>query len=115
MIIEAEECMEYFAENRKLTKILNDPRLLVKNFGRDRAKRIQARLDEFDAADTLKQIPSDPPPRCHRLHNNLEGKFAVDVSKNFRIVFEGYDKADQLSIEKSAIVTVQIIKIEDYH
>ena len=80
--------MEYFAENRKLTKILNDPRLLVKNFGRDRAKRIQARLDEFDA---------------------------VDVSKNFRIVFEGYDKADQLSIEKSAIVTVQIIKIEDYH
>ncbi|AVK61666.1 plasmid maintenance system killer protein [Lactobacillus sp. CBA3605] len=107
--------MEYFAENRKLTKILNDSRLLVKTFGHDRAKRIKARLDEFNAADTLQQIPFDPPPRCHRLRNNLEGKFAVDVSKNFRIVFEGYDKADQFSVEKSSIVTVQIIKIEDYH
>ncbi len=46
----------------KLDKILNDPRLLVKNFGHDRAKRIQMRLDEFDAANTLQQIPSDPPP-----------------------------------------------------
>ncbi|MFC6295936.1 type II toxin-antitoxin system RelE/ParE family toxin [Lactiplantibacillus daoliensis] len=109
------ERMDYVAENRKLAKILNDSRLLVKNFGRDRAKRIQTRLDEFDAATSLQQIPSDPPPRCHRLHNNLEGKFAVDVSKNFRIIFEGYDKNDQLSVEKSEIVTVQIIQIEDYH
>lgn len=107
--------MEYVAESRKLTKILNAPRLLVKSFGRDRAKRIQRRLDEFDAAKMLAQIPSDPPPRCHRLHGNLEGKFAVDVSKNFRIVFEGYDKNDQLSVEKSEIVTVQIIEISDYH
>lgn len=107
--------MEYVAESRKLTKTLNDPRLLVKSFGRNRAKRIQRRLDEFDAAKTLAQIPSDPPPRCHRLHSNLEGKFAVDVSKNFRIVFEGYDKNDQPSVEKSEIVTVQIIQIEDYH
>ncbi|WP_125582292.1 type II toxin-antitoxin system RelE/ParE family toxin [Levilactobacillus cerevisiae] len=107
--------MEYVAENHKLTKILSDPRLLVKNFGRDRAKRIQARLDEFDAASNLQQIPSDPPPRCHRLHGNLEGDFAVDISKNFRIVFEGYDKSDQLSVEKSEIVTVQILQIEDYH
>ena len=107
--------MEYVAESRKLDKILNDPRLLVKSFGHDRAKRIQMRLDEFDAANTLQQIPSDPPPRCHRLHNNLEGEFAVDVSKNFRIIFEGYDKNDQLSVEKSEIVTVQITQIEDYH
>ncbi len=107
--------MEYFAEGRKLTKILNNPRLLVKNFGRDRAKRIQTRLDEFAAANTLQQIPSDPPPRCHRLRNNLEGKFAVDVSKNFRIIFEGYDKNDQLSVEKLQIVTIQILEITDYH
>ncbi|KRK88007.1 type II toxin-antitoxin system RelE/ParE family toxin [Lentilactobacillus sunkii] len=107
--------MEYFAETRKLAKTLNNPRLLVKSFGTDRAKRIQARLDEFDGAQTLQQIPSDPPPRCHRLHNNLEGKFAVDVSRNFRIIFEGYDKNDRLSVIKTDIVTIQILSIEDYH
>nr|WP_267202104.1 addiction module toxin RelE [Limosilactobacillus kribbianus] len=73
------------------------------------------RLDEFDAARNLEQIPSTPPPRCHRLQGELAGKFAVDISGNYRIVFEGYDKNDQLSVIKSAIVTIQIIDIVDYH
>lgn len=107
--------MEYFAETRKLTKILNDPKLLLKHYGKARAKRIQARLDEFDAAQNLTQIPSDPPPRCHPLQGSLEGKFAVDVSGNYRMVFEGYDKYDHLSTDKNDIVTIQIIDIEDYH
>lgn len=107
--------MEYFAETKKLTKILNDPKLILKYYGKDRTKRILARLDEFDAAQNLSQIPSDPPPRCHPLKGNLEGKFAVDISGNYRIVFEGYDKKDQLSTDKAKIVTIQIISIEDYH
>lgn len=107
--------MEYFAETKKLTKILNEPKLLLRYYGKSRAKRIQARLDEFDAAQNLSQIPSDPPPRCHSLKGNLEGKFAVDISGNYRIVFEGYDKEDCLSTEKRQIVTIQITSIEDYH
>lgn len=107
--------MEYFAETRKLTKILNSHRLLVKNFGKTRAQKIEDRLDEFDAAKNLSQIPSDPPPRCHRLSGDLQNKFAVDISANFRMVFEGYDKNDNLSVKKSEIVTVQITDIEDYH
>ncbi|NRO36627.1 hypothetical protein IMAU30025_00946 [Lactobacillus helveticus] len=51
--------MEYFAETKKLTKVLNSPRLMTKEFGKDRARRIMARLDEFDAAKNLAQIPSD--------------------------------------------------------
>lgn len=106
--------MECFAETKKLTKILNDPRLLKKHYGK-MAKKIQQRLDEFDAAKTLQQIPSDPPPRCHSLKGDREGSFAVDVSGNYRMIFEGYDKNDQQSVEKDKIVTVQIISIEDYH
>lgn len=107
--------MEYFAETRKLTKILNSSRLIKKYYGKNMAKKIQARLDEFSAAKNLQQIPSDPPPRCHPLHGNREGTFAVDVSGNYRMIFEGYDEDDQLSIKKEKIVTVQIIDIEDYH
>lgn len=44
-----------------------------------------------------------------------EGSFAVDVSGNYRMFFEGYDKNDQQSVEKDKIVTVQITSIEDYH
>lgn len=107
--------MEYFAETRKLTKILNNPRLIQKYFGKDMTKKILARLDEFSAAKNLAQIPSDPPPRCHLLYGNLEGKYAVDVSGNYRMVFEGYDKDDKLCFNKEKIVTIQIIAIEDYH
>lgn len=107
--------MEYFGETKKLTKILNNPRLIQKHYGKNMMKKIIERLDEFDAAENLQQIPSDPPPRCHLLHGSLEGKFAVDVSGNYRIVFEGYDKNDQLSVQKEKIVTIQITDIEDYH
>lgn len=107
--------MECFAKTAKLTRILNSPKLIVRHYGKQRAQRIQARLDEFAAAQTLAQIPSEPPPRCHLLRGEFEGKFAVDISKNYRLIFEGYDKNDRLSADKNEIVTVQIIKIEDYH
>lgn len=106
--------MEYFAETKKLSKILSNPRLLKKHFGK-MADKIQQRLDEFDAADNLSQIPSDPPPRCHLLTSNRKNTFAVDVSGNYRMIFEGYDSNDNLTIKKSKIVTVQIIEIVDYH
>jgi proteic killer suppression protein len=107
--------MEYFAETKKLTKILNNERLLIKHFGKNKAKKIIDRLDEFSAASNLSEIPSDPPPRCHPLTGNLNNKFAVDVSGNYRMIFEGYDKNDKLSIKKSEIVTIQIIAIDDHH
>lgn len=90
-----------FCRDKKLTKVLNSPRLMTKEFGKDRAMRIMARLDEFDAAKNLAQIPSDSPPRCHKLQGNLQGEFAVDVSGNYRMIFEGYDKNDVISTKKS--------------
>lgn len=74
--------MECFAETAKLAKILNNPKLILRHYGKIRARRILARLDEFTAAQTLAQIPSDPPPRRHLLKGKFEGKFAVDISKN---------------------------------
>lgn len=106
--------MECFGQTKKLTRILNDPKLLKKEYG-ELADRIKQRLDDFDAAQNLSQIPSDPPPRCHPLKGDRKKEFAVDINGNYRIVFEGYDVNDNLSVNKSEIVTIQIISIEDYH
>lgn len=105
---------EYFAETKRLTKILNNPKLLKKKFG-EMATKIQQRLDEFDAADNLSQIPSDPPPRCHQLKGKRKNQFAIDVSRNYRMIFEGYDTNDELTTNRYEIVTVQILEIVDYH
>lgn len=106
--------MEIFAKSNKLTKILNNPDLIQKNYGK-LAEKINARLDEFSAARTLRDIPSTPPPKCHALKGNRKGQFAVTLSGNYRLVFEGYDKNDQLSDDKDRITTVSILAIEDYH
>ncbi len=107
--------MEVFAGTNKLNKILNDSSLIMKHYGKSRARRIVQRLDEFNAARTLEDIPSDPPSRCHLLKGDRGGTFSVDVSANYRLVFEGYDQNDKQTTQKSNIVTVQIISIEDYH
>ena len=107
--------MKIVVGSRKLTKILQSHRLLVREFGTDCAKRINDRLDEFSQAENLSEIKSDPPPRCHRLHGKLSNKFAVDVSRNFRMIFEGYDQNNELSVDRTKIVTVQILEICDYH
>lgn len=106
--------LEYFAETKKLSKILNSPRLLKKHYGKI-ANKIQLRLQEFEVAENLSQIPSDPPPRCHLLTGNRKNTFAVDVSGNYRMIFEGYDSNDNLTVKRSKIVTIQIIEIVNYH
>lgn len=72
-------------------------------------------MAEFNAAKTIEDIPSDPPPWCHLLKGDKGGTFSVDVSANYRLVFEGYDQHDRQTTQKSDAVTVQILSIEDYH
>lgn len=105
--------MEYFGNTNKLTKILGDERLRNKVYGKERAKRIRERLEEFEVADNLSDISHLPPARLHKLTNNVY--FAVDVSANYRMKFEGYDRSDEISCTEIDIVTVNIMSIEDYH
>jgi len=51
----------------------------------------------------------------HQLKGDRQYQFAVDIGANWRIIFEGYDEYDVLVTEKSEIVTLSIISIEDYH
>lgn len=107
--------MEYFGETTKLTKILSDPRLRGKNYGRDRANRIGQRLSEFEDAKNLDDISRLPPARLHSLHGDRENQFAVDVGPNWRMIFEAYDRHDELTTKTADAVTVVILEIEDYH
>ena len=107
--------MEYLGASSKLTKILNDKRLLTKNFGQDRANKIVARLDEILAASNLTDISHFPPSRLHGLKGERKNEFAVDVGANWRMVFEAYDEADNQTVDEALARTVLIVSIEDYH
>ena len=98
--------------SEKLEAIINDKRLLKRHYNSDSTK-IENRISELIAANNLNEIPHTPPPRRHKLTSNYCGCWAVDYSKNDRIVFQpigDYDENDLNTITK-----IKIITLGDYH
>jgi proteic killer suppression protein len=79
--------MQLNYKNRKLEKSVATLVAIATNYG-TRAKQVNQRLNELKAAPNLETLKSIPAANCHQLVGNLEGKLAVDISGNFRIIFE---------------------------
>jgi proteic killer suppression protein len=75
---------------RKLEKAANSKSLGNRQWG-IRVDKIRQRLAELAAANTLADMSTLPPPRCHQLTENLDEQFAVDIAANERLVFEVAD------------------------
>jgi len=107
--------MEVFGSSKKLDKVLNDDKLIIKNYGKQIGIKIIQRREELLEATDLTEISTVPPPRLHGLHGDKEGQFAVDISKNFRITFEAYDSDESQTTERHLVKSILILTIEDYH
>ena len=107
--------MEYYGSSSKLQKILGNERLLVKHYGKLKAEQIGLRLQEFTQAKTLAEIRTLPPTKLHGLKGDRKNQFAVNISPNWRMIFEGYNADEVQSLKKDEIITLLIVEIEDYH
>ena len=105
--------MEVKAATKKLSKVLSDEDLLQKNYGKLLSKKIKLRIVEFYKAESLVEISHLPPPRLHLLQGTRE--FTVDISRNWRIVFEAYNEEGNVTIKKNDARIIKITRIEDYH
>jgi proteic killer suppression protein len=105
-------------KNRKLEKQLTDPREMAKSFGQ-LARKVNQRLKDLNDADTLAIMRTIPAARCHELSGDHKGELAVDVSGNYRMIFEpNHDpkpKKDDGGLNWEEVTKIQINKIEDYH
>lgn len=83
------------------------------------SKKLQQRLMELRAADTLADISHLPPARCHELTGNRSGQLSVDLEQPYRLIFipaEGPSRVKKdggLSWEH--ITAIEIIEITDTH
>lgn len=97
---------------------MTDPKERVKSYGQ-LARKVHQRLQELAAADTLAIMRTIPAARCHELTGGRKGELAVDVSLNYRMVFEPkhdpIPKKDDGGLEWEEITKIQINDIEDYH
>lgn len=110
--------MKLTFKNRKLEKQLTDPKEMTKSFGQLAAK-LKMRIKNLRDSDNLAMMRNIPAARCHELAGDRRGELAVDVSGNYRLIFEPcHDpvprKADG-GLDWDAVTCIQLNGIEDYH
>ena len=96
----------------RLEKILTNERLIKRHYTKQHI-RLRNRISELRAAVSLADIPSDPPPRRHKLTGSLKGCWGIDISRNFRIIIKPQGSYDEHDL--NTITDCLIIDIEDYH
>ena len=110
--------MEINYKNRKLEKQLTDPREMAKSFGQ-LARKVNQRLEDLKAADTLAVMRTIPAARCHELTGDRKGELAVDVSGNYRMIFEPNHnptpKKEDGGLNWEEVTKILINEIGDYH
>jgi proteic killer suppression protein len=104
-------------KSNKLRKILTTAILIKKEYG-TMAKKVSQRMEQLIAADNLAVLISLP-VNCHSLTGDRQGEWAIDISGNFRLIFEINQnpiplKSDQ-SIDTILVTDIRILETTDYH
>ena len=98
--------MQIEYKNQTIEKVCTKASAAEKKYGLEMAKKIQQRIDEISAADSVEQMLQFRVGRCHHLIHNRRGQYAVDLVHPQRLVFEK---------EGNEIQIARIIEIVDYH
>lgn len=111
--------MEICFSSKKLQKVCNSVKEMRVAFGKPLAERLQQRLAELRAADTLEDISRLPPARCHELSQDRKGQLAIDLVHPKRLIFEPDHnplpyKSDG-GLDWSNVTRIRVIEIIDYH
>ncbi|ERI04024.1 toxin RelE [Atopobium sp. oral taxon 810] len=104
--------MEIEYADKRMKKIMENPRLIVRRYS-DVASHLKFRLSDLRVAKNLSEISHLPPPRRHKLIGNWAGCWGIDLSKNKRLIIHpiGNYEPDDLT----TITAVKIEAVEDYH
>lgn len=83
------------------------------------ARKVNQRLKELTDADNLAIMRTIHAARCHELTGDRKGELAVDISDNYRIIFEPHHdplpKKDAGGLKWEEVTKIQINEIKDYH
>ncbi len=103
---------------RKLEASMASHEARVRAFGAERAGKLNTRLTQLHDAERLEDMRGLP-GRCHELHGDRQGQLAVDVTKNYRLIFKPTDhpppQKDDGGLDWSKVGAITILEVEDYH
>lgn len=110
--------MQITFKSRKLEKSLTEPKEISKTYG-VMAKKVNQRMKELYAASALSIMKTIPAANCHKLGGDRSCELAVDISGNWRIIFEpDHDpvpvQADG-GLDWNSVTQIRILEVTDYH
>src|SRR5262245_9082445 len=110
--------MRFAFVSKKLERQLSDAKAMVRAFGQ-RAKPLQRRLDTLKQVHCLADVPKGPPDRCHQLSADRDERFAVDLTRNWRLEFEPdhvpIPRKPDGGINEQEVTAIRLLGVVDYH
>ncbi len=110
--------MKISYKSNKLEKSLTVPKEISKSYG-IMAKKVNQRMKELSAASSLAVMKTLPAANCHELHADREGSLAVDISGNWRIIFEPDQNPvpakEDGGLDWNLVTQIKITEVTDYH
>ena len=109
--------MEVRFAKSQLQKTMSSASALSKRYGTLGARKIQGRLSQLEAADSLADLRSLP-GRWHELTGDRAGHLAADLHQPFRMILrpaEPVSRTDDGGLDWARITAVIITEIADYH
>lgn len=100
------DCLQISYRNKQIRKICTVAKDAEKAYGKEMAEKIHLRIDQISAADSVEMMIVLKIGRCHPLHGDRKGQFALDLIHPYRLVFEKTGEEIQI---------VKIMEIVDYH
>ena len=98
--------MDITYKNKKIEKVCTDAKISDRTYGNEMSEKIQMRIGEIEAAETVEEMIKYHIGRGHPLTNNRKGQYAVDLVHPYRLVFKKYGNEIQVA---------HIMEIVDYH
>lgn len=91
---------------------------MLKTFGQ-MARKVNQRLKDLSNAENLATMRTISASNCHELKGERKGELAVDVSVNYRLIFEPKHNPiptkEDGGLNWGEVTKIQINEIEDYH
>jgi len=111
-------CMNVDFKSNKLRKILTNAREIQKEYG-TMAKKVAQRMEQLDSSPNLAVLISIPAANCHSLTGDRKGEWAVDISGNYRLIFEinqdPVPMKNDGSVDSILVTDIRILETTDYH
>ena len=109
--------MEVFFDAPDLAEACASEKELRKKHGTVRAKRIQQRLKDLGAAESLADM-RHLPGRCHELRGNLTSHLSLDLDHPYRLLFrptEDTEPGPGGGLDWSKVRAVTVVSVADTH